>query len=44
MVEVEIDEELFEALSAAAVECGMTVDDFASKLLEDYLEDNYGPL
>jgi negative regulator of replication initiation len=42
MVRVEVDEELYQALLSAAVECGMTVDDFAGKLLEDYLEDNYG--
>jgi hypothetical protein len=42
MVRVEVDEELYQALETAAVECGMTVDDFAGKLLEDYLEDNYG--
>jgi predicted HicB family RNase H-like nuclease len=42
MVKVEVDEELFQALQVAAEECGMSVNDFASKLLENYLEDNYG--
>jgi hypothetical protein len=42
MVEVEVDEELFQALQVAAEECGMTVDDFAGKLLVNYLEENYG--
>jgi predicted HicB family RNase H-like nuclease len=42
MVEVEVDEELFQALQVAAEECGMSVNDFAGKLLVNYLEENYG--
>jgi predicted HicB family RNase H-like nuclease len=41
-VTVEIDEDLYTVLLGAANDSGMSVNDFANKLLENYLEDNYG--
>lgn len=42
MAEVELPEELWVVVKAAADESGVPVDDFVNGLLRTYLEDNYG--
>jgi predicted HicB family RNase H-like nuclease len=39
---VEVPDELYERLKRAAAESGMSVEDYASSLVNHYLEDNYG--
>jgi predicted HicB family RNase H-like nuclease len=41
-VTVELDDDVFALLVEAAEESGLSVNDFANKLLKNYLEDNYG--
>jgi hypothetical protein len=41
-VVVEVPDELYQALVSAAMESGLTVEDYASAIVSNYLEENYG--